>query len=752
MVSLVRCLQRDHHERVRALPNGHRPILVHTSNMREDEERPQPDDCRACLFRALKRFLVDIAAVSSHLFGPMFTAPCSMSFRAVLRALPAPCSVLRALTGALSLTLVAVSAGAQQPTQGQIQQALQQPGIADQLRQRIQSSGLTPDQIRARLSASGYSPTLLDAYLGGAPAGGVQTAPGALELQAIQALGLPLYEAPLLPVDTGLMRSRSGYAPSRVFGVDVFRRTTTQFLPLLAGPVPPDYRLGPGDNLVLILTGDVELAHTLSVTREGFILIPQVGQVFVSNLTLEQLRNVLYDRLGRVYSGVRRTNPTTRFDISVANVRANQIYVVGEVAQPGAYQISSLGTVLTALYAAGGVTDRANMRLVELRRLGKTIATLDLYDYLLRGDTRSDVRLETGDVLFVPVHGTRAEVAGAVVRPAVYELKPGEALTDLLRAAGGFRPDAQLRRLAIYRLLAPGNRGPGTPPRAVIDVSLAPVPLTPTSNPATPGRGEKGEGPDDDPLNGVAVPSVSLEDGDSVVVDAVAPLAGQYYVAIAGMVRKPGIYPWKEGMTLRDLVLLARGPTVGADLREAEVARMPADRSQGQLATTVRVPLDSTYLFERDSAGHYFGPPGLPFPASGAAEVPLQPYDNVLILRQPDFELQRTVYLGGEVRFPGSYALTSKDERLADLVTRAGGLTPQAYAEGIQFYRAVNGVGRINVELPKALAERTSRHNIVLQPSDSIVVPEYQPSVKVSGAVNSPGSVLWQQGKDLEYN
>src|SRR5437667_12285446 len=138
------------------------------------------------------------------------------------------------------------------------------------------------------------------------------------------------------------------------------------------------------------------------------------------------------------------------------------------------------------------------------------------------------------------------------------------------------------------------------------------------------------------------MPSMALEDGDSVVVEAVAPLAGQYYVAIAGMIRKPGIYPWKEGMTLRDLVLLARGPTVGADLREAEVARMPADRSQGQLATTVRVPLDSTYLFERDSLGRYFGPPGPPLPARGTPEVQLEPFDNVLILKQPEFDFQRT--------------------------------------------------------------------------------------------------------------
>src|SRR5438309_1657087 len=343
---------------------------------------------------------------------------------------------------------------AQQPSAAQVQQALaQQPGLADVLRQRIQATGLTAEQVRSRLQASGYPSTLLDAYLGAAQAGQVPSTPGALDLQAVQALGLPAIDQQLLPMDTGMVRTRGGLAPSRVFGVDVFRRTTTQFLPLLAGPVPSDYKLGPGDMLVLILTGDVELAYTLQVTREGFILIPQVGQVFVSNTTLDQLRSVLYDRLGRVYSGVRRGNPTTRFDISVANVRANQVYVVGEVAQPGAYSISSLGTVLTALYAAGGVTERANLRSVEVRRSDKPVALLDLYDYLLRGDTHDDIRLQTGDVVFVPVHGIRAEVTGAVTRPAIYELRSGETLTDLLRAAGGFAPNAQMKRVTVHRIL-----------------------------------------------------------------------------------------------------------------------------------------------------------------------------------------------------------------------------------------------------------------------------------------------------------
>src|SRR5437879_1368626 len=327
------------------------------------------------------------------------------------------------VVGAACTIVTAPSAAAQNPTNGQAQQLLQQaqqnPALAEQLRQRLLQSGLTPDQIRARLRASGYPDSLLDAYLGagaGGPGGaggggGPQRTPGAMELAAIRAVGLPPIELAQgqLPVGTGLIRARAGSAQSRVFGVDVFRRSKTQFLPLLSGPVPPDYRIGSGDVLALILTGDVELAYTLQVMREGYILIPQVGQVHVANLTLEQVRDVLFSRLGRVYSGVRRTaNATTRFDVSVVNVRANQIFVTGEVTQPGAYQISSLGTAMTALYAAGGVTERSDMRAVAVQRGGKTVATLDLYDYLLRGDTRNDVRLATAGVVFVPTCQTRA--------------------------------------------------------------------------------------------------------------------------------------------------------------------------------------------------------------------------------------------------------------------------------------------------------------------------------------------------------
>ena len=653
----------------------------------------------------------------------------------------------RAALCSVLLVLPMLVAGQNPPPPAQAAAALQQavsqnPGLADVIRQRIAQSGLTSDQIRARLQASGYPPTLLDAYLGAQTPGQASPVPGAQELAAIQSLGVPgvATAGEILPVDTGLVRAVAG-GRSGVFGVDVFQRTTTQFLPLLAGPVPADYKLGPGDQLVLILTGDVELAYTLQVTREGFILIPQVGQLFVSNLTLDQLRDVLYKRLGRVYSGVRRTpGATTRFDISVANVRANQAYVVGEVAQPGAYQISSLGTVLTALYAAGGVTERAKLRGVEVRRFGKVVATFDLYDYLLRGDTKHDVRLETGDVVFVPVHGTRVQVTGAVVRPATYELERGETLADLLRDAGGFRPEASLRRVVIERILPAAERGAEATARARVEVGLAPV----------NGQVRRGGGSADPPLS-VAVPTVELQDGDVVTVEALPDEPEAYFVSITGMIQNPGRYPWRAGMTLRDLVRLARGPRVGALLHEVEIARLPGDRTQGQLATTLRAPMDSTYLFDRDSAGRYIGPPGLPAPAAGAPEVALQPFDNVLMLRQPEFELQRSVTVAGEVQYPGTYALKTKGDRLADLIHRAGGLTPRAYGDGIRFYRQVNAAGRINIDLPKALRETTSRDNVILQPGDSVFIPEYIPSVKVIGAVNAPGSVLYKKGAGLGY-
>jgi len=458
----------------------------------------------------------------------------------------------------------------------------------------------------------------------------------------------------------------------------------------------------------------------------------------------------LRDRLGRSYSGIR--TGTTKFDVTIARLRTNQVFVIGEVVQPGAYQLASVATTLNGLYAAGGLSDRANFREIQVRRNGDVVSTLDLYDYLLRGDTKGDVVLEQGDVVFVPVRGVRASVSGAVIRPAIYELKPGQTLADLVEAAGGFQPGASLERIAIHRMLPPAQRAPGPAPRTVVDVRLGP---------ARPDSG--GTSATRDPFMGVSIPRVGLEDGDSVVVDSALTPERSLLVSIAGMVRKPGSYPWHEGMTLRELVTLARGPIVGADLREAEVARLPADRSGGQLAEAIRVPLDSSYLFERDSLGGYLGAVGLAFPAAGSAPaLELEPYDQVTIFRQPQFELQRAVQVTGEVAYPGTYALRRRDERMSDLVGRAGGLLPTAYPDGARFYRheealrpangaPVDTLVSVNIELGQVLGQPGSPNDVVLQPGDSLHIPEYLATVRVEGAVTSPTSVLYREGAGLDY-
>jgi polysaccharide biosynthesis/export protein len=218
-------------------------------------------------------------------------------------------------------------------------------------------------------------------------------------------------------------------------------------------------------------------------------------------------------------------------------------------------------------------------------------------------------------------------------------------------------------------------------------------------------------------------------------------------VSITGAVRKSGRYPYRDGMSMRDLVLLAGGMEEGAYLGEAEIARLPEDRSSGVTARAFRVPLDSSYLFERGTDGH--APSGRG--AVATPEVPLQPYDNVLVLQKPDWELQRMVFLGGEVRYPGRYALERKTERLTDLIKRAGGLTSEAYASGVFFYRKRNQLGRIGIDLPRAMKNYRDQDNLLLQDGDSILIPMYNAVVNVAGAVNSPVAVSYVPGKDIEY-
>ena len=753
---------------------------------------------------------------------------------------------------------------AQNPSPAQAQQMLQtNPALVQQLRQKIMTSGLTPDQVRARLRAEGYPETLLDAYLSGSSGVADSTATTEDVFNAIGQLGLAdtteidllrcgintdtLTVPDTLPsglIDTTQSRRRlderrralrsqclaqqdslgrgaartsadadSGFV---IFGLDFFRNTTTQFDANLSGPVDASYRINPGDRLVLVLTGDVEQSYTLDVTREGFIVIPQVGQIWVNNLTMGELENVLYSRLGRVYSGVRRgAGATTHFYVTPARLASNQIFVTGDVLRPGSYRVSSAGTALSALYAARGPSDNGSLRNVLIRRGGAVVDTLDVYDYLLNGNTAHDVRLTNSDLVFVPIHGARARIVGEIARPATYEIKPNETLADALRFAGGFTATAARRRVQIERIVPPSQRPLGGrdrivteivsdqftngtgPAIAILDGDVIRVfsvasrvrnriyvrgdVWSPGSQGIAPGmkvsdalRLAGGVRPDvylgqvlitrTQPdsskiqlraalrdTTGAVINDIPLQEDDEIRVFSTSEFRPTRYVAINGAVRKSGQFPYREGMTIRDLVLLAGGLDQSAYLNEAEVARLPENRAGGVTARTFRVPLDSSYIFERGPDGKYLGPPGLPAATGPNAEVVVQPYDNVLILRQPNWELQRTAVVAGEVRYPGRYSLKTKTEKITDLIARAGGLTPDAYANGVTFYRARNGVGRIGIELPDVLKNSRSLDNLPLQDGDSLYIPRYNAVVAVQGAVNSPVSVTWSPGKTIEY-
>ncbi len=730
--------------------------------------------------------------------------------------------VTAALWVAASLAVASAAVGAQQPTQAQVERAItSRPGAAGLIRDRIRTSGMTPDQIRQRLRAMGYSETLLDQYLGAA-GDTTSVAPTDSTIQAVAALGIvDRQEADalqrgipaILPLEAPAPATPKSEGP--IFGLRVFRESTSQFQPDLAGPVDPSYRVGPRDVLALIVTGGVEASYSLEVTREGFVVIPQVGQVFVANLTLDQVNDVMYQRLRRVYSGIgREANSSTRFYVTIARLRTNQVFVIGEAQAPASYQISSVGTMLTALYGAGGPSDIGSLRAIELRRSGTVVSRLDVYDYLIRGDARADARLETGDVVFIPVHGPRVRVDGAVKRPSTYELKDSETLRDLITMAGGFTAEAARRRVLVTRIIPPTQRdSAGGRDRTVLDI--ASEDFARGTGPAFPlADGDRVEvfdiaerlrnsivvegavwnpGPQGYESNmrlstaisraggvrpevkdvlisrlqtdqtrrqlraaftdtlGTLLDDLVLQEDDSVRVFATTDFRPERYVAINGAVKKDGRYGWREGMTLRDLVHEAGGFEDGAYLVNAEVARLPQDRSGGVLAQTIVVPLDSSYLLERGIDGRYLGPPGIAAPAGPAPDFAIAPYDNVLILRQPDWLLERRVTILGEVQFPGTRALLSKQERVSSLIRRAGGLLPEAYPEAAVYIRPSRGVGRIGFDLKDVLSRNGSRDDFVMEPGDTLLIPRYIPTVQVGGAVNSPIAVAHVPGKRLKY-
>jgi len=700
-----------------------------------------------------------------------------------------------------------------------------------ELIERLRESGLTRSQVRSRLQQIGMDPGLADRYFDVIE--GRREAPTGMAsdrmLEAMERVG----------VDTGRDRDRrqirrmpgDPFAPDTlaedafrrdtledprrdelpVFGRSVFRQPTTQFEAIPFGPVDPGYRLGPGDQIQLVLTGDVEATHTLEVTREGNVFIPDVGRLEVAGLTLRQLDDHLLRRLSRVYSGVGRgAGATTEFDVSLGQLRPNQVFVLGEVENPGAKQVGGTATVFNALYQARGPNDYGSFRRIVVRRNGDVIREVDLYRYLIDGDSRDDIRLEQGDIIFVPPAVRQVGVRGEIRRQAIYELVEGEGLSDLLRFAGGLEARALLRRVQIDRIASPADRRPGVD-RVLVDVDVEdvlrgrPVVLQDgdrvqvfgvsderrnrivlTGDVRRPGIYEwsprttlqsvleRAEGlsetaytsrahifrlnesdgtrslirtPMLEAANGRVMEDILLADRDSVVVFSRPELRNPETVRIDGMVKEPGRYTLAQGMTVEDLILTAGGFLPGADRTAAEVARPSDDRERTERVASVSM----VSLREGERGGNPSpegGHPDLPPWTPSAAEFELGPNDRIFVRRAPGYEPPRTIAVTGEVARPGMYVLERRQERISDMLGRVGGFTSEANPEGFQLFRDENLVA---TNLIRATRRPGSRDDVVLEAGDSIHVPQHDPTVLVRGAVGFETRVLHVPGQPVEY-
>ena len=683
---------------------------------------------------------------------------------------------------------------------------------------RIQQSGLTRAEAKDRLSSLGYDPLMADAYFDRIDGTGPPTVPNLTFLSALAEMGL-VDDAEIdgaAAVDGRVPEALPAEQPSyasglQVFGRSVFAGGTSQFQAISMGPVDAGYRLGPGDQLQLVITGDVELAYALDVSREGLVVIPDVGEVSVNGLTLGDLNDQLFIRLGRVYSGVRRSDDaTTRFSVSLGRLRSNQVVMVGEVTAPGAYQVSASSTVFNALYAAGGPSQIGSMRSLQVRRAGEIVVEVDVYDYLLTGDTSSDIRLEQGDLVFVPFAGPLVSVVGAVRRQAVYELKSGERLGDLLAFAGGPRTDAYLERVQIDRILPPEQRTPSRE-RMLIDVDLvntedaddfvlldgdrvSVVPIGEQRGNRVTLRGhvikpgvfeltsgmslddliQRGGGiaPDAfevvvhlirvEPLDGTAslerialgldgrpARDMALLAADQVIVYGRSELQNPSQVSILGEVKNPGSFPLAAGMTAQDLVLVAGGFTALADPNIAELSRLSDGvEFSDVLATTTEI------MFGRDLPSSLDRFEGNPAPstarsdAESAAALPLRDGDRIFVRRLQGMRGGGLVGVEGEVMFPGSYPLELRDTRVSSLVNRAGDLTPAASIQGARLRRGGLLVG---IDLAAALANPGGPDDVLVQAGDALVVPIYDATVAVTGSVEFETRARWVEGMGLSY-
>ena len=596
----------------------------------------------------------------------------------------------------------------------------------------------------------------------------------------------------------------------KVFGRDIFNRKDLSFEPNMNIATPQNYRIGPGDAVIIDVYGASQKSEQLTVSPDGDITIEGFGPVQVSGLTVAQANARLRSTLGSRYS-------SSRVRLTVGQTRTIMVNVMGEVKAPGTYTLSAFASVFHALYMAGGINDLGTLRNIKVYRNNKLVTTVDIYDYILNGKLTGNIRLADNDVIVVGAYDCLVNITGKVKRPMYYEMKKNESVGTLIKYAGGFTGDAYKKSVRLIR-----KTGREFSVFSVDEFDMNTFHLTDADSVSVdsilqrysnmvevkgavfrPGMYQVGgninsvrtlleyaEGfteeaftahavmhrmrPDrtlevipvdvEGIMNG-RVADIPLQKNDVLFIPTKAEMMQQQTITIHGEVVYPGIYKYAANETLEDLVLQAGGLKESASTVKVDVAR----RIINSKALTTDSVISRTYTFALKDGFVIDGQPGFT----------LQPFDEVYVRKSPGYNEQKNIEVRGQVMFAGTYTLVSKNERLTDAIKKAGGITDMAYIKGARLERRITPDERlrmetvlklakmqsgkkdsvdinsldlgdtyyVGIELDKALEKPGGDADLVLREGDRIIVPEYNGTVKISGNVMYPNTVAYEKGK-----
>ena len=610
---------------------------------------------------------------------------------------------------------------------------------------------------------------------------------------------------------------------TQIFGHNIFENENLTFEPNVNVATPVNYRLGPGDEVIIDVWGASQTTIREIISPEGSVLVDNLGPVYLNGKTVKEANNYLKQEFAKIYAGVTGNTPNTQIKLTLGEIRSIQVNVMGEVVAPGTYTLSSFASVFHALYRAGGVNKIGSLRSIKVVRDGNAIADLDVYDFIMKGKMKDDIRLQDGDVIIVDPYQSLVQILGKVKRPMFYEMKPTETIGTILKYSGGFTGDAYKKAIrvlrksgrehqiynvdemdysvfrvddgdvltvdsvlerfenrvevkgAVYRAglyqlngdvntvkelikKAEGIRGDAFLNRAVINREnedltheIIQIDL----------RGL---------LNGT-VADIPLQKNDILYIPSIHDLQEEATITIHGEVGNPGTYLYSDKMTIEDLVLQSGGLLEAAATTKIEVSR----RIKNPKSDSDNNAVGQIFTFDLKD-GLLMG--------AGSEDFYLQPFDEVYIRKSPAYRKQKNVIVMGEALFTGSYALSKKNERLSDLVAKAGGVTSDAYVRGARLIRKmteeeirrkedalrmakfktgadsismklvdtdINNTYTVGISLDKALANPKSDYDMVLREGDVLFIPEYVSTVKINGAVMYPNTVLFKEGEDLRY-